>query len=116
MLEVHFRLAETAYKKSHGEDYDQETTNIALGYYKNFINLFPESEKVEDIKRKVAELENRKSLGLLKSANFYYKSKQWRAALIYFKKIIDLYPNSRSADFAEKKIAILNKKLNKKQK
>lgn len=104
VYEVRFRMAEAAYLQSHDSEYDQEATDQALGYFQVFIQDFPNSKYITLANERIHELEERKAEGYLKTAKFYLKRKEKQAAIVYYKKVIDQYPNSKAAFIAKEKI------------
>jgi outer membrane protein assembly factor BamD len=73
----------------------------------DFIARYPDSEKVPQAKENIAALSGGNTKGLLDIAKFYDKTKNYKAAVIYYNNIIKNAPGTDDAAFAKQRIAEL---------
>jgi outer membrane protein assembly factor BamD len=90
--------------------YDQGSAQKAREAFEDFINRYPDSEKVTQARENLKTLEGGASKGSLEIAKYYDKVKQFRAAVIYYNEIIKTQPDSPEANFAKTRIEELRQK------
>lgn len=90
--------------------YDQNSAAKAREAFEDFINRYPDSEKVPQARENIKQLEGGSMKGQLDIARFYDKSKQFRAAVIYYNDVIKVAPESEEATFAKTRIEELKEK------
>jgi outer membrane protein assembly factor BamD len=65
----------------------------ALGTLNNLLALYPNSEHAESARRELAELEQWFATKNYETGMFYFRQKAWDSAIIYFRYILDRWPN-----------------------
>lgn len=99
-IQARYNMAMSYYNLSPEYYLDQTYTFIAISEFQNFIELYPNDEKVADARNKIRELRNKLSLKHLRSAELYLKMEDRRAALIYYDYILKDYFETEYADDA----------------
>ena len=95
-----YEIARTTYLASLKPDYDQELTDEAIQEFKE---VAMDSSTViisEQAKNAIAALENKKAESLFNTAKFYQSQKHYKSAAIYYREILDKYPESVSGESA----------------
>ena len=85
---------------------DPDVLSLAELNVKKFTEMYPAHPKLADIENNVIQMKELFAENLLQTGNYYKKVKQVNAANFYYKKVIQLYPETKSASNAQK---ILNK-------
>lgn len=91
--------------------YDQAGAQKAREAFEDFINRYPESEKVAQARENMKTLEGGSTKSTLDVAKFYDKTKQYKAAVIYYNDVIKATPDSPEGTFAKTRIEELRQKL-----
>jgi outer membrane protein assembly factor BamD len=98
--------------KEHREgSYDRASAAKARESFEEFINRYPESEKVSQARENMRSLEGSATKGTLQIAKFYDKTKNYRAAVIYYNDVIKAQPDSAESTFAKARIEELREKV-----
>lgn len=87
--------------------YDRASAAKAREAFEDFINRYPESEKVAQARENIKTLEGTATQGSLQIAKFYDRTKQYRAAVIYYNDVIQQQPGSPESEEAKQRIAQL---------
>ena len=90
--------------------YDQASAQKAREAFDDFVNRYPESEKVPQARENMQLLEGGSTKGSLDIARFYEKSKQYKAAVIYYNDVIKRQPDSPESGIAKARIEELKQK------
>lgn len=91
-----FQAAMCYFESSPKFDRDQGDTETAIRQFKIFTDLYPDDDSLGTIAReRTAELRDKMAQKEFSIAEQYRKLDDPRAALIYYQKVIDLYPDSR---------------------
>ncbi|KAB2646825.1 MAG: outer membrane protein assembly factor BamD [Verrucomicrobia bacterium] len=91
--------------------YDRTTVSKARESFEDFINRYPESEKVPQARENLKALEGGNAKGSLDIARFYDKTKQHRAAVIYYNDVIKTQPGSPESEIAKARIEELKQQF-----
>lgn len=91
--------------------YDRASAQKAREAFEDFINRYPESEKVPQAKENLKTLQGGQLKGSLEIARFYDRTKQYKAAVIYYNDVIKQQPDSPDSEVAKKRIAQLKEQL-----
>jgi outer membrane protein assembly factor BamD len=93
--ESYYRLGQMRYLKSNKYSRDQTETKEAIRLLGDYMDLYPNGAYADSVRHfhtlaieKLAEKEYR-------NAMFYYKQKEYEAALIYFNSLLSQYPRSK---------------------
>ncbi len=79
---------------------DQSYSEQAIGEFQLFINTFPNSDKVEEANRLIADMRNKKELKAFHQGELYLDIKQYEAALVSFENMIQEFPDSELVEEA----------------
>lgn len=71
----------------------------------NFLKLYPESKYASELKKIKNEIRKEGAKRLYEIARFYERTKKVKAAEIYYRKIIEKFPESEYGKIAKKKLA-----------
>jgi len=99
-----FQIGLAYRKESARAEYDQNAANQAISAFADFGIRYPRSENVAKAEEYRGALKEEQSRGLFHIAQFYEKSKSYKAALIYYNEVIAQNPKSTWAANAQKKI------------
>ncbi len=91
--------------------YDQAGATKAREAFEDFINRYPDSEKVPQAQENIKQLAGGSTKGQLDIAKFYDKTKSYRAAVIYYNDVIKAAPDSEEATYAKARIEELKGKF-----
>ncbi len=91
-----FRSAESALKLSPQFERDQTDTDNAIKQFRVFIDLYPADSLSGVAREHVASLRNKLAQKEMAVATQYVKLQEYKSALVYFQKVIDLYPDTDS--------------------
>lgn len=111
--EAKYRIGLCAYKQSKGSAYDQDATDKALEVFKEFCREYPQSKRLGEVKAKLSELNSRKAQGLFQIAAYYHKIGDLVSAEVYYRQVVELFPDSEQAKISKSKIQTLDKNLQK---
>lgn len=92
------------YFKQSREAYDPAARTKARDAFEDFIARYPNSEKVPQAKEDIKTLTGKETNGVLAIAKYYDKSKNYKAAVIYYNQVIKLQPGTPDSDFAKNRI------------
>ncbi len=91
--------------------YDKASAQKAREAFEDFINRYPQSEKVAQARENLKTLETGATKGTLDIAKFYDKTKNYKAAVIYYNDVIKSQPDTADSTFAKTRIAELKEKV-----
>lgn len=87
--------------------YDQTSVRKAREAFEDFISRYPDSEKVPQARENLKNLEGGSAKNTLAVAKFYDKTKQYKAAVIYYNDVIKTQPGTPDSDYAKARIEAL---------
>jgi outer membrane protein assembly factor BamD len=102
-----FQIGAAYKKESQRSEYDQNAANQAIAAFTDFLLRYPDSEKVPLAQQYQVALKEEQAKGLFSIGRFYEKSKEYKAALIYYNDVIETNPKSDWAAHAKDKVAKL---------
>ena len=102
--DAQYQLAYVQYKESQGGSYDQSTRMKAKESFEEFVNRHPRSEKASQAKENIKALGGAELKGTMDIAKFYDKTKNYKAAVVYYNEIVRNAPGSTESDQARKRI------------
>lgn len=111
--EAAFKVALSDMKQSPPAELDQQFTLLALDEFNEFVETYPDSPLVPEAKNKILELRNKLAKKTYKNGYLYLKTKDYPAALLYFKEVLENYPDTVWAKEALYRIAEANRLQNK---
>ena len=92
-----YRIALSTYKASLGPDYDQEITDEAIGEFKDFVEANDISRLAADAEEALAALKEKKAKSLFDVAAFYESQSRFSSAAVYYKDVVEEYPDTSYA-------------------
>lgn len=95
--EATYELAQCAYLASLGASYDQESTDLAIDRFEDFMSGADGGTLTKEAKESLERLRDKKAKGIYDTAAFYEKVGQGQSAVIYYKEVVDKYPHSELA-------------------
>ncbi|MDE1921098.1 MAG: outer membrane protein assembly factor BamD [Candidatus Omnitrophica bacterium] len=99
-----FQIAMADSSRASDAQHEQKVSSIALDEFKQFVKTHPDSELDPEAKKQMALLRNKEAKNDFIIAQFYQKQRQLEAARIYYKEVVDHYPDT---PWAFKALAIL---------
>jgi outer membrane assembly lipoprotein YfiO len=106
-----YEVANCTYLASLKADYDQEPTDEAIEEYKKYA-LYGQSDELKaEAERVISQLKEKKAESAFNTAAFYERGKHYKSAIMYYREIIDKYPNTTHAEVAREKIKLLEEKV-----
>ena len=98
--------------KEHREgSYDRASADKAREAFEDFTNRYPESEKVPQARENMRTLQLSGAKGTLDIARFYDRTKNYKAAVIYYNDVIKAQPDSPESTYAKNRIEELKSKV-----
>lgn len=73
---------------------DQGATQMAIDEYQSFVNLFPQSQRVEECNARIDELRRKMEEKAFAEGQLYYNLRQYQSAVISFDNLLRDYPES----------------------
>jgi outer membrane protein assembly factor BamD len=108
--DAQYQIGYVRLKQYREGSYDQAGAAKAREAFDDFINRYPESEKVPQARENLKLLQGGASKSTLDVAKFYDKTKHYRAAVIYYNDVIKNSPDTDQANFAKSRIEELRQK------
>lgn len=105
-----FNMGNCYYEEALSSDYDPREVDRALRHLIKFVRRFPDDPNKTEAEEKVSELIDRKAEKAYDIAEFYDSADSSAGVKIYYREIIDKYPDSRYADRARKRLEELAEK------
>ena len=90
---------------------DIAATNNAKTAFQDFLFRYPNSEKAQQARANLQQLEHKSTSRAYDVARFYDKQKAYRAAVIYYNEVIRQQPGSTESEKAKKRIEELRAKV-----
>lgn len=95
-----YQLAECYYYLSPDFTLDQKYTRSAVKEFQSFIDYFPTDDKVPDAEVKIRELNDKLAHKEYNTAYIYEKLEDYKAALLYYNNVIEIYHDTKYAPIA----------------
>lgn len=99
-----FKVAFCARQLSLKASYDQSATDEAIQWYEDFIAAHPNSDLLAEAQQSLLQLKGIKAQGLAQIAHFYEIKGKPSSAAVYYREIVDKYPDT---DLAAQAVAKL---------
>lgn len=96
--EAAFMSAYSNYQQSPTYRLDQGNTVAAIEEFQLFVNLFPQSSRVEECNRLIDECRRKLEEKAFAEGQLYFNTKQYAAAVISFDNLLREYPESPDAE------------------
>jgi outer membrane assembly lipoprotein YfiO len=108
--DAQYQIGYVRLKETREGSYDRGGATKAREAFEDFVNRYPESEKAAQARENIKQLEGGSTKGSLQIAQFYDKTKQYKAAVIYYNEVIKSSPDSPDATLAKTRIEELRGK------
>ncbi|MEO6759041.1 MAG: outer membrane protein assembly factor BamD [Saprospiraceae bacterium] len=92
--EAAFMSAYSNYQQSPSYRLDQSDSQKAIEEFQVFVNLFPESKRVEECNRLIDELRRKLEQKAFAEGELYYNLRQYQSSVISFDNLLRDYPES----------------------
>jgi len=109
-------ISKIYFKKADPKHVDYDLLDLARLNVENFKKAFPKEEKIEKAQKYVDEIEEKFAEGFFEIASFFERTKKFEAAGVYYKKIIETFPNTKLAKISKKRLSKLKKRFSKLEK
>ncbi len=83
------------YEGSMDYNLDQTSTNLAINELQNFLNAYPNTDKVKNINELIDELTYKLEFKAYENARQYYKMADYKAAVVAFDNVLDDFPSTK---------------------
>ena len=107
LTQAKFNVAFCARQLSLNPSYDQSSTDEAIHWYETFIASHPESDLIPQAHESLKQLKGFKAQGLIQVAEFYEKAAKPASAAVYYRRVVEEYPDSPQAAQAVAKLSEL---------
>ena len=104
VADAKYNIAFCAYHLSLKPSYDQSATDEAINWFNDFIASHPTSDLIPEARESLRKLQGYKVQGLVQVASFYEKQGKRASAIVYYKQIVQDYPDSPEAAKALSKL------------
>ena len=84
----------------------------AIKSFEEFIKKYPDSEFVDEAKKQIKQLNGKKGERIYEIAKFYEKSEDLNSAKIYYKQVIEQFPDSVWAELSKSRLNTISKNEN----
>lgn len=108
-----FKLGMSYYQLSPHYGLDQTYTHKAIEHFQEFLEDYPSSDLVEKVERSLLEARRKLAHKVYSSGRIYRKMGRYRAANIYFNKVLENYYDSKWAPRALYWIGECNRRMHK---
>ncbi len=108
--EAKYQIAIADSQRSTKAQYDQKVTQSAVDEFKDFLEVYPDTDLSKNAEGHIQKLRDKEAKNNYVIAQFYEKQKNYKAAKIYYKLIVDDYKRSKWSAKALKKILEMNQK------
>jgi len=96
--EAAFMSAYSNYQQSPSYRLEQSSTESAIEEFQLFVNLFPESRRVEECNKLIDELRRKLEEKAFAEGELYFNLRQYQSAVISFDNLVKDYPETPDAE------------------
>lgn len=96
--EAAFMSAYSNYQQSPSYRLEQSSTQAAIEEFQLFVNLFPESRRVEECNKLIDELRRKLEEKAFAEGELYFNLRQYQSAVISFDNLLKDYPETPDAE------------------
>ncbi|MDP3979788.1 MAG: outer membrane protein assembly factor BamD [Chlamydiota bacterium] len=108
-----YRIGMCYLNLSKGPEYDQASSVNAIAAFHEFLNEYPDSNRIEEVKQRISDLHNSQAKGIYDIACYYDKIKQYDSALIYYNRVVNDFSESTFVQNSQKRVAQIQQKQQK---
>lgn len=102
--DAQYQIGYVQYRETQTGSYDQNARLKAKEAFEDFVNRYPGSEKVAQARENINSLGGTDVKGTLGIAKFYDKTKNYKAAVVYYNEVIRVAPSSPESEQSRKRI------------
>jgi outer membrane protein assembly factor BamD len=110
-VDAQYQIGYIWYTAARRGTYDPDAAEKARIAFQDFLVRYPKSEKAPQARENIARLEHKVTKNSFDIAQFYDKTKHYRAAVLYYNEVLRQQPNSPEGAIAKKRIAELRSKV-----
>ena len=103
-----FGLGACHYREARRADYDQREVDEALRHLRRFVNSFPDHPRRSGAEEMIGNLRDRRAKKAYDIARYYQRRGSVTGARLYYREVVDNYPDSKYAESARKKLEKLD--------
>ena len=108
--EALYQIAYCYMRISRTGSYDRVADQRAKESFEDFLSAYPTSEKAPQAREDLEALTSQQTGGSLQIADYYYKQKMFKAAVVYYNDVIRQQPSSADSTKAQDKLNLIRKK------
>ena len=105
-----YQIAYCHMRISRSGSYDRVADLKAKESFEDFLTAYPNSEKAPQAREDLEALTSQQTGGSLQIADYYYKQKMWKAAVVYYNDVIRQQPSSPDSVKAQAKLNVIRAK------
>jgi outer membrane protein assembly factor BamD len=105
--DAQYQLGYVQYRDAKTGSYNQATRQRAMESFEEFVNRQPQSEKTSQARENIKALNAAEVKNTLDIAKFYDKTKNYKAAVVYYNEVLRSAPGSPESEQARKRIEAL---------
>lgn len=102
--DAQYQLSYVQYRMAQDGSYDQAARSKARESFEEFVNRNPRNEKIPQARENIKSLTGAELKSTMDIAKFYDKTKNYKAAFVYYNELIRNAPGSTESDQARKRI------------
>jgi outer membrane protein assembly factor BamD len=102
--DAQYQIGYVQYHEAQDGSYDQNARLRAREAFEDFVNRYPNSEKVAQARKNIESLSGTDVKGTLGIAKFYDKTKNYKAAYVYYNEVLRVAPSSPESEASRKRI------------
>jgi outer membrane protein assembly factor BamD len=110
-VDAQYQIGYIWYTAARRGTYDPDAAAKARTAFQDFLFRFPKSEKAPQARENLATLEHHVTKSSFDIAEFYDRTKHYRAAVLYYNEVLRQQPDSPEGAIAKKRIAELRSKV-----
>jgi outer membrane protein assembly factor BamD len=95
-----YKRALSYYEMSPKPQLDQKYTKMAIDDFQTFLEYAPTDSLAKDAEAKIGELTDKLAEKIFESGRLYYRREFYKAAIVYFDNVIDVYHDTKYAESA----------------
>ncbi len=108
--EARYNVAYCAKQLSLKPNYDQDSTDQAITWFREFITTHPGSELLPEAQQSLQQLRAHKAESLFRVAQFYEQQRKWASAAIYYRRVVTQYDDTPWASQAVTRLTALEQR------
>jgi outer membrane protein assembly factor BamD len=110
-VDAQYQIGYIWFKATRAGTYDPEAAQKARTAFQDFLYRYPKSEKAPQARENLAMLEHHQTKDAFNIAQYYDRTKHYRAAVLYYNEVIRQQPGSHESEVAKQRIAQLRSKV-----